>query len=402
MRRRRSRTRRRRPAARRSKRRASRCRSSSWPRRSSSSSPSCGRASHARERSGATRARSSARHRRKHVSRSTNGYHVTASIRWRFFAKPPTAATPIAPFARSSTPPSAIDSSPSRTRSAAECATSSSPSERNLGGRSHVCKNLQNVPPQSGGFMSKKLLLSLCAAALLTVSAFGQTADELLENNMKAMGGKDKLMAVKSMRMTGKMKMGPMEAPITIIKARPSEMRVDFTIQGMTGTSAYDGKTGWQLMPFMGNKDPQKLTEEQLKDIRVDADFVGPTFDYKAKGNKVEYVGKVDVEGTPTYKLHVTTKEGKESNVYLDAETYLVTRTEGTRNIQGQDMEMESTIGDYKTVDGLTMPYSMESHVKGKDGMGQAITVDKIELNPKVDAAMFAMPAPAAAAKPQE
>ena len=57
---------------------------------------------------------------------------------------------------------------------------------------------------------------------------------------------------------------------------------------------------------------------------------------------------------------------------------------------------MESTIGDYKTVDGLTMPYSMESHVKGKEG-GQAITVEKIELNPKVDAAMFVMPAAAAA-----
>jgi hypothetical protein len=133
--------------------------------------------------------------------------------------------------------------------------------------------------------MSKKLLLSLCAV-LLTVSAFGQTADELLEKNLKAMGGKDKLKGIQSMRLTGKMKMGPMEAPITIVKARPSEMRVDFTIQGMTGTSAYDGSTGWNLMPFMGNKDPQKMTEEQLKDIRVEADFDGPTFDYKAKGNK--------------------------------------------------------------------------------------------------------------------
>jgi outer membrane lipoprotein-sorting protein len=245
----------------------------------------------------------------------------------------------------------------------------------------------------------KKVLLSLCAVALLTVSAFGQTADELLEKNLKAMGGKDKLKAVQSMRLTGKMKMGPMEAPFTMTKARPNDMRVDFTIQGMTGTQAFDGTTGWLLMPFTGNKDPQKMTEEMLKDTRAEADFDGPTFDYKAKGNKVEYTGKEDVQGTPAYKLHVTTKDGKESNVYLDAETYLVIRTEATRNVQGQDLEMETSIGDYKTVDGLTFPYSMESHVKGKEGMGgQAITVEKIELNPKVDTAMFAMPA--AAAKP--
>lgn len=249
--------------------------------------------------------------------------------------------------------------------------------------------------------MSKKLLLSVCAAALLTVSAFGQTADELLEKNIKAQGGKEKLKSIQSMRITGKMKMGPMEAPITITKARPSEMRVDFIVQGMTGTSAYDGTTGWNLMPFMGNKDPQKMTEEQLKDMRIEADFDGPTFDYKAKGNKVDYLGKVDVEGTPAYKLHVTTKDGKESNVYYDAESYLAIRVEATHNVMGQEMETETTLGDYKTADGFTFPYSTESHAKGKDpSMGQSITIDKIELNPKIDTAMFAMPA--VAAKPVE
>lgn len=247
--------------------------------------------------------------------------------------------------------------------------------------------------------MSKKLMLSLCAVVLLAVSAFGQTADELLEKNLKAMGGKEKLAALKSMKMTGKMKMGPMEAPFIITKSRPSNTRMDFTIQGMTGTQAYDGATGWQLMPFMGNKDPQKMTDEQLKDIREEADFDGPTFDYKAKGNKVEYVGKEDVQGTPAYKLKVTTKDGKESNLFLDAETYLLIRSEATRNMNGQDIEMETTFGDYKLVDGLYFPYSMEAHAKGKEG-GQSIAIETMELNPKVDKTMFTMPA--VAAKPAE
>jgi outer membrane lipoprotein-sorting protein len=251
--------------------------------------------------------------------------------------------------------------------------------------------------------MSRKvLLMSFCAVALLTLSAFGQTADELLEKNLKAMGGKDKLKALQSVRMTGKMKMGPMESGFTIVKARPNDMRLDFVIQGMTGTQAYDGSTGWMLLPFAGNKDPQKMAEDMLKDFREEADFDGPTFDYKAKGNKVEYVGKEDVEGTPAYKLHVTTKDGRESNIFLDAESYLLIRTEATRNVQGQSMDVETSIGDYKTVEGLTFAYSIDSHVKGKEGMGgQSINIDKIELNPKVDAAVFAMPA-VAAPKPEE
>jgi hypothetical protein len=248
--------------------------------------------------------------------------------------------------------------------------------------------------------MSRKFMLSLCALTLVAVSAFGQTADELLDKSLNATGGKERLKALHSVRMTGKMKMGPMEAPFTLTKARPSVMRVDFTIQGMTGTQAYDGTTGWLLMPFTGNKDPQKMTEEMLKDIRTEADFDGPTFDYKAKGNKVDYVGKEDVQGTPAYKLHVTTKDGQESNVYLDADSYLPIRTEGTRKMQGQDIDMETNLGDYKTVDGLTFPYSIESHAKGKEG-GQAIAIEKIELNPKVDMTIFAMPAPAAAPRPE-
>jgi hypothetical protein len=250
--------------------------------------------------------------------------------------------------------------------------------------------------------MSRKTLLSLCAVAFLAVSAFGQTADEILEKNLKAMGGKDKIKALQSMRITGTMKMGPMEAPFTITKMRPSNSRMDFTIQGMTGTQAFDGTTGWALIPFGGNKDPQKMTEDQVKDVRADADFDGPTFDYKAKGNKVEYVGKEDVEGTPAYKLHVTTKDGKESNDYFDAETYLMIRSDGVRNIQGQDLEVVTTYSDYKTVEGITIAHSMENHVKGKESMGgQALNITKIDLNPKVDKAIFAMPA-AAAPKPEE
>jgi hypothetical protein len=249
--------------------------------------------------------------------------------------------------------------------------------------------------------MSRNVLLSLSVASLLAVSAFGQTADEVLDKSVAAMGGKAKLAALQSMRMTGKMKMGPMEAPMTIIKARPSEMRVDFTIQGMTGTQAFDGTNGWVLLPFTGNKDPQKMTEAMLKDIRTQADFDGPTFDYKAKGNKVDFAGKTDVEGTPAYKLHLTTKDGRESNIFYDAETYLPIRVEATHNVMGQEMETETILGDYKSVDGLMFPYSIESHAKGKEGAGQAVAIEKIELNPKIDTAMFAMPAPAAP-KPEE
>ncbi len=240
--------------------------------------------------------------------------------------------------------------------------------------------------------MIKKFVLALCAMALIGVSAFAQTADELIDKNMKAHGGADKIKALKSVRMTGKMKFGPVEAPFTLSKARPEAVRIDFTVQGMTGSQAFDGKTGWAVMPFMGKKDPEKMSDDQVKDIRQEADFDGPMVDYKTKGNKVESLGKADVQGTAAYKLKVTLKDGGEQTVYLDADSYLEIKTEGKRTVQGQEVETESSIGNYKEVEGMFFATQIENHMKGKEGMGQTITVDKIELNPTLEAGTFAMP----------
>jgi len=241
--------------------------------------------------------------------------------------------------------------------------------------------------------VKNKFVIAFCAAALLAVSVSAQTADELIEKNIKAKGGADKLKSLQSVKLTGKMKMGPIEAPFTVVKKRPENFRLEFTVQGMTGIQAYDGSTGWMVMPFMGKKDPEQMSADMLKEFKEEADFDGPMVDYKAKGNKVEYLGKEDVQGTPAYKLKVTTKDGNESTVYLDAESYLEIKTESKRKIQGQEIESETTLGDYKDVGGgLLFPMSIESRAKGKEG-SQSITIEKVELNPTtVDAAIFHMP----------
>ena len=241
--------------------------------------------------------------------------------------------------------------------------------------------------------MKTRFVLALCAAALLAASASAQTADELIDKNMKARGGADKMHALKAMKFTGKMKMGPMEAPLVVFKSRPENFRLEFTLQGMTGIQAYDGSsgTGWMVMPFMGKKDPEQMSADMLKQFKEEADFDGPIIDYKSKGNKVEYVGKEDVQGTPAYKLHVTTKDGLESNVYLDAESYLEIKADEKRTIQGQEMESETSLGDYKDFGGVLFPTSIETRVKGREG-AQTVTIEKVELNPSFDTVTFKMP----------
>jgi outer membrane lipoprotein-sorting protein len=240
--------------------------------------------------------------------------------------------------------------------------------------------------------MLSKCVTALLALALPVLPAAGQTVDEVIAKHIEARGGLEKLKSVKSMRLTGKMMMGPgMEAPMTLEMKRPGSMRLEFTFQGMTGVQAYDGKSGWSIMPFQGKKDPEPMSADEAKMAQEEADIEGPLVDYKAKGHTVELLGKEKVEGSDAYKLKVTLKTGTVQYQYLDAESLLEIRTEAKRTVRDSEMEFESTIGDYKEVGGLLFPHSIQSGAKGRPEK-QNIVIEKVELNPVLDDARFRMP----------
>ncbi len=250
--------------------------------------------------------------------------------------------------------------------------------------------------------MIRKTFAFLALAALVSGAAWAQTADEIVEKNIQARGGRDKIKAVQTVRMAGKMKIGPgMEAPFTLEMARPSKARMEFTLQGMTAVQAYDGKSGWSLMPFLGKKDPEPMAAEDLSQMEAQSDLDGALVDYKDKGHQVEYLGKADFEGTPVHKLKVTLKNGKVVTYFIDAEHFLELKTESKNKIQGQEVDTETLVGDYKEIGGVLFAHSIESKVKGGPA-AMAMTIDKIEVNPEVAASRFEMPkAPAAVTPPK-
>jgi len=244
--------------------------------------------------------------------------------------------------------------------------------------------------------MKVRTLVLAALALALASPVHAQTADELVAKNIKAKGGMDKIKAMKSLRATGRMALGPeMEAPFVMVLKRPNEMRMEFTLQGMTGIQAYDGKTAWAVMPFMGKKDPEAMTADDAKMVEEQSDFDGPLVDYKAKGNTVELAGREQVEGVNAYKLKITRKNGEIRYVYLDPDAYLEIASDATRTVRGTEMEVFSTIGDYKEVNGVMLAHSIESGPKGGT-QKQKMTVDKYEVNVDVPENNFAMPAAAA------
>ncbi len=243
--------------------------------------------------------------------------------------------------------------------------------------------------------MLKKLsFLTIVCLLAWNLPTFAQTVDEIVHKNLEARGGVEKLKALKTMKFTGKMTLPTqqgIEGPIMVFSKRPNLIRVEFTLQGMTGIQAYDGQTAWMIMPFMGSKDPQKMSEDDAKEIIEQADFDGPLVEYKEKGNTVELIGKEDVEGTPVYKLKVTLKTGEVRYFFLDAENYLDLKITRTTKREGTEITVDSFLGDYKDVNGLMVPFSIEARVGDK--VANQLVWDKVEFEVPVEDSIFKMPA---------
>ncbi len=241
----------------------------------------------------------------------------------------------------------------------------------------------------------RSIPIAMLAACALLLSATPVetplTADQIVQKHVEAIGGTAKLNAIQTLVVTGKASiLGQTEAPLTIQVKRPNMLRLAMKFQGREIVQAFDGVTAWTLNPLIG-AEAKPSSEEDTRAAEESSDFIGGNLvDYKSKGNMVELVDREEIEGVPVYKLKITKKNGSVEYDYLDAKSFLPIKTEGRRRQLGQEVLYESKIAEYKPVEGVMMPFSLTQLVNGR--LAMEITVEKMEANVPVDAAVFKMP----------
>ena len=245
----------------------------------------------------------------------------------------------------------------------------------------------------------RRVLLGIIVSTLFVFSVSAQTAEQIVSNYIKTIGGMEKIQSVKTLRKVGKFNGGGgFEAVLVEENKRPNFVRQEFSLQGMTGIVSYDGKTGWKIEPWSGKKDPEALGEEELKQVVEDSDLDGALVDYQKKGNKVELVGKDEVEGSDVFKLKLTLANGDTRYYFMDTDYFVPIKIETKRMVRGAEREFETVLGDYKEVAGVYFPFSVESGVKGNPNRS-SVTYEKIEVNVNLDNQRFVQPTNA---KPSE
>jgi hypothetical protein len=260
---------------------------------------------------------------------------------------------------------------------------------------------------------------SLALPQLVAAQPAKLSAAQIVEKNVAARGGLDKWRAVQSLSWAGKMEAGggpnPRVKGLTgltpqakemlstglteqvqlpfrwdMARGRKSHLEIDFN--GQTAVQVFDGSRGWKVRPFLNREDAEPYTADELKALQTQSDLDGALIDYAAKGTKIEVVGTEQVEGRDAYKLKLTFKNNAVVHEWIDAESFLEVKHEGTpRRLDGRMHAVEVYLREYSPVQGLMIPHLIETKTEGVDRT-EKIKIEKVIVNPRLDPARFTKP----------
>ncbi len=275
--------------------------------------------------------------------------------------------------------------------------------------------------------MSRATLLTFAFLALspaLALTAHGATppakltAAEIVDKNIAARGGLQKWRAVQSLSWSGKLDAGgnnqryltvkvpgmppppppsrepaaQVQLPFVFEMQRPRKSRLEIEFSGQTAVQVYDGTQGWKLRPFLNRHEVEPFTPAELEAAGTQAELDGALVDYAAKGTQVELEGVEPVEGRDAYKLKLTLKNQHVVHQWIDAQTFLDVKVEGTpRKLDGKPHAVAIFLRDYRTVNGLQIPHVLETVVQGVQRT-EKIQIEEVVVNPRLDESRFAKP----------
>jgi zinc protease len=211
-----------------------------------------------------------------------------------------------------------------------------------------------------------------------------------------AMGGLSKLQSIKTMHVSiEESDGGGSPNPVDVTVAFPDRLHIDIQTPQGALTIVASPDAAFMSMAGMGTRNmPPEQTNEMLAQMHHDLIYVAqhaddPAFTFTAAGTeKIDDIDAaiLDIGGAiPWVRWYIDPKTG-----YILREKYKGLGQSGT-------FDGETNLADWRTVDGLTMPYKHANKQNGQETSNAEFK--KIELNPAVDPKLFAKPAEAAADK---
>jgi hypothetical protein len=252
------------------------------------------------------------------------------------------------------------------------------------------------------------LILALAAASVMAAVPAATvprlTAKQIVAKNVKARGGLEAWRKIDTMVSIGQLETGNPSMPrlpFVMQQARPNKTRFEVHARDKTSVRVFDGVQGWKLhQSHNGNPDVVPYTAEEIASARDALGIDGPLIDYQAKGVRVDFDGIEEVAGKPAYRLIVKLASGATRRWWIDAASFLDLKYEReTRTSTGQPATLSVSFANYKSVDGLLIPYSI---ITGQESgkATEAMVIEQAFLNRQIDDKVFSEPRAQAGIRP--
>lgn len=231
----------------------------------------------------------------------------------------------------------------------------------------------------------KALRIALAGlATMLTFFVQAQTADEIINKHIDAIGGADAWHKVNSVKQEGTLTArGNIQVGFVTTTLNNKGTRLDISAMGMNGYQIMTPTAGWGYMPFNGQTKAEPVTEDQIKEGADQLDVQGTLVDYKTKGHTVTLLGKEDIDGVETFKVQVAQKSGKTETLFFDPKTYYIIRSVSKVKANGQEMDQTTNLSNYKKLpEGIIVPMSI-TLPQGE------LVIEKVTINGPVDETIF-------------
>jgi hypothetical protein len=184
------------------------------------------------------------------------------------------------------------------------------------------------------------------------------SGEKIMEKTIEGRGGREAFEKLKTRVLKGTIEVvgtgGPREGSRTRYEAAPNkryslvELAPDGKIESGT-----DGDVSWELSSSQG----PRIVEGQEKAQRERDSTFNALLYWRELYEKVECVGKEQVDDRPCYKVVLTPKVGTPETMYFSTKNGFPVKTEMVRMTAQGDRQIQERLEDYREVDGVQLPF---------------------------------------------
>jgi outer membrane lipoprotein-sorting protein len=231
----------------------------------------------------------------------------------------------------------------------------------------------------------KFLLIVVSIFILIVPRAWSEmTLDQIMSKHLGALGGWEKISAIKTEMVKSKVKTGGLEGEVIFWTKYPDKIKqqTDFSI--FKQTIVYDGKTAW--IKDQNGKVRELVGQEKIN-LQKGLFFDNFSYLLKDKGGKLNYLGEKEIEGKKYYIVEATPDIGDPRTLYINPMTFLIDRYEEKYDM----IPITVFCDDYRRIEGVQVPFHILQST-GKKEYDTDIYITEVSMNLPLDDQLFSQP----------